>query len=74
VGGLADVVEGHGAGLAVAPEDPDGLAVALNRLVADRGERERLGAAAARAARGEFSWDEVARRHMELYRSLAGPG
>jgi glycosyltransferase involved in cell wall biosynthesis len=73
VGGLADVVEGHGAGLAVAPEDPDALAEALNRLVADPGERERLGAAAARAARGEFSWDEVARRHLELYRSLARP-
>jgi glycosyltransferase involved in cell wall biosynthesis len=74
VGGLPDVAEHYGAGLTVAPEDPEALAQALNRLVDDPEERGRLGAAASAAARGDFSWDEVARRHLELYRSLARPG
>jgi glycosyltransferase involved in cell wall biosynthesis len=32
--------------------------------------RDRLGAAALAAARGPYSWDEVARRTLELYERI----
>jgi glycosyltransferase involved in cell wall biosynthesis len=71
VGGLPELADLHGAAVAVPPEDADALGEALARLVADPAERERLAAASARVARSEYSWEEVARRHLELYRDLA---
>jgi glycosyltransferase involved in cell wall biosynthesis len=70
VGGLPELADRHGAAVAVPPDDPEALAGAIASLLRDRAERERLAAAAARAARTEYSWDEVARRHLELYRDL----
>jgi glycosyltransferase involved in cell wall biosynthesis len=70
VGGLAELADRHAAAVAVPPEDPDALARAMAGLVADPGERARLAAAAERAARTEYSWDQIASRHLELYRDL----
>jgi glycosyltransferase involved in cell wall biosynthesis len=53
--------------LAVAT-DPAVIAARLQSLAADRGERERLRAAAASLAAGR-TWPEVARRHLDLYGS-----
>ena len=71
VGGFPEVAA-QGAATLVAPGDAVALAAELRRLLADRGARERLGAAALAAADGRYSWDAVAREHLELYRSLAG--
>ena len=71
VGGLPELAERHGAALVVPPENPDALAAAIAGLVADPERRARLAAAAERAGRTEYSWDEVARRHLDLYRELA---
>jgi starch synthase len=54
----------------VPPGDPAALAVALNELIADPGERVELGAHAAAAAAGPYSWDEVARQTLALYEEL----
>jgi glycosyltransferase involved in cell wall biosynthesis len=70
VGGFTEVAEEHGAARLVAPGDAAELAGALNELIADDAERTRLGQAAARAAATHYSWDDVARRHVELYREL----
>jgi glycosyltransferase involved in cell wall biosynthesis len=70
VGGLPEIADRHGAALAVPPEDPDALGDAIARLVQSPEERGRLAAAAERAARTEYSWDDVARRHLGLYREL----
>jgi glycosyltransferase involved in cell wall biosynthesis len=70
VGGFSELAERHGAASLVPPGDPDALAAELNRLLADDGERERLGAAALRAAEGAYSWDSVAERTLALYRDL----
>ena len=70
VGGFPEVVGEHGAGRLVAPGDAAALAGALAELVARPAERERLGAAALAAAQGPYSWDEVARRTLDLYRRL----
>jgi glycosyltransferase involved in cell wall biosynthesis len=51
-GESAALVEGAGAGLAVAPEDPVALAAAFRTLAGDKRSRERMGAAG-RAAVGE---------------------
>jgi len=46
----------------------------LGDLVGDPAERERLGAVAARAAATDYSWDDIARRHVDLYRELLARG
>jgi glycosyltransferase involved in cell wall biosynthesis len=73
VGGFTEVGERHGAARLVPPGDPAALADALNQLIGDPAERERLGAAAARAAADEYSWDAIARRTAELYAELLRP-
>jgi len=70
VGGFTEVGERHGAARLVPPGDASALAAALNELIRDPGERQRLGQAAARAAATHYSWDDIARRHMDLYRDL----
>ncbi len=84
VGGIPEVVvEGETGvlvavelqpGLAFEPVDPHGfssdLANALNRLLADPAERERMGQAGRARVEREFAWDAIARQTQELYRSL----
>ena len=70
LGGFIDVGEEHGAGRLVEPENPLALAEAIDSLLRDPQERERLGAAAARAAREEYSWGAVAERTLALYEEL----
>jgi glycosyltransferase involved in cell wall biosynthesis len=69
VGGFPEVAE-TGAGRLVPPGDTDALAATLAELVGDEDARAELAAAAARAAAGPFSWDEAARRTLDLYRVL----
>jgi glycosyltransferase involved in cell wall biosynthesis len=73
VGGFTELGERHAAARLVPPGDSAALAQALNHLVADADERNRLGQAAARAAATHYSWDDIARRHMDLYRELLAP-
>jgi glycosyltransferase involved in cell wall biosynthesis len=59
VGGLEDLVVDGETGLLVPPRDPPALRAALERLLADRELRRRLGAAARTRARTKFSWERV---------------
>ena len=43
---------------------------AIERLLGDPRERERLGAAARCRVERDFGWDDIARRQAELYREL----
>ena len=70
VGGFPEVAQEHGAARLVPPEDPAALAAALNELLADPAERGRLGAAAAAAAAGPYSWDRIAGQTLALYEEL----
>jgi glycosyltransferase involved in cell wall biosynthesis len=74
VGGFPEVAA-TGAARLVPPGDVDALASTLTELVDDVGARAALAQAAAAAAAGPFSWDEAARRTLDLYRELieAGP-
>lgn len=69
VGGFPEVAE-TGAARLVPPGDTGALATALEELVGDETARAELAAAASRAAAGPFSWDEAARRTLDLYREL----
>jgi glycosyltransferase involved in cell wall biosynthesis len=69
VGGFPEVAE-TGAARLVPPGDTTALTATLEELVKDETARAELGAAATRAAAGPFSWDEAARRTLNLYREL----
>ena len=69
VGGFTEL--GDAARL-VPPGDEGALAAAINELLADPAERERLAAAATAAASGRYSWDTVAESTLALYRALLG--
>lgn len=67
VGGLPFAVrEGQG-GCLVPAGDPEALAEACGRLLADAPLRERLGRAGSRRVRGAFSWQAVAERLERRY-------
>jgi glycosyltransferase involved in cell wall biosynthesis len=70
VGGFPEVLHDHGAGLLVPPGDPSALTAALDELLRDTHERERLAAGARAAAAGPYSWDAIARSTLDLYRRL----
>ena len=68
-GGLAEV--SGDAALRFDPEDPRSIAGAIDSLLADAALRDRLIAAGRRLAAG-YTWEESARRHVELYARVAG--
>jgi len=67
VGGFAEVIEQHGAGLVVPPEDPAALAAALIEVLRDPARREAMAAASRAAADGPFSWDAIAAATERIY-------
>jgi glycosyltransferase involved in cell wall biosynthesis len=69
VGGFAEVAA-EGAARAVAPNAPRELAATLQQLLDEPAERERLAAAATKAAAGRYSWDSIARQTLTLYGAL----
>ncbi len=69
VGGFPDLGE-LGAARIVPREDPAALAEALRELLTDPDERARLAAGALAAAEGPYSWPEIGRRTVDLYRRL----
>ncbi len=69
VGGFGEVAA-TGAGVLVEPGDVGSLAAALGRLLGDEAARARLAQAAREAAAGPYSWDEAARRTLDVYRGL----
>jgi phosphatidylinositol alpha-mannosyltransferase len=59
-------------GFSVPPGDPAALAEALVELLADEDRRCRLGRAARVIAEERYSWDEVARRLVDVYERVLG--
>jgi glycosyltransferase involved in cell wall biosynthesis len=69
VGGFREVAE-QGAARLVPPGDRDALAATIAELVGSEPARAELAEAALRAAAGPYSWDDAARRTLDLYREL----
>ena len=88
VGGIPEVVVPGETGLLVPfetaagdsfePRDPDrferDLAGAIAELLADPDRRRAMGEAGRRRAVDHFGWDAIARRTVDLYRTLVPPG
>jgi glycosyltransferase involved in cell wall biosynthesis len=71
VGGHLDAIEDGVTGILVPPRDPRALREAVERLLADPGERARLGGAARAHAREAFSPDAAAAALLEAYGAAA---
>ncbi|MDB5290234.1 MAG: hypothetical protein JWL69_1475 [Phycisphaerales bacterium] len=69
VPGIEDLVEEGRTGLLVAEQSPEALAKALEVMLADLGRARRMGEEARKFAQG-YSWESVAKRHIELYQTL----
>jgi glycosyltransferase involved in cell wall biosynthesis len=75
VGGVPEVVLDGRTGVLFRPRDPEELAAALERLVAQPALRRRLGSAGRARAEEWFDLEPFRRAHLELYsRELAKRG
>ncbi len=70
-GGLSEVVEEGRTGFVVPPRQPEPLATAIGRLLADPPAAEAMGRRAMELSRTNYSWDRIAGATIGLYRSLA---
>lgn len=68
-GSIPEIVEHEVSGLLVPPEDAAALSAAIGRLDHDPALAARLGAAGREQMRAKFSWQAIARRYVELYRT-----
>jgi glycosyltransferase involved in cell wall biosynthesis len=71
VGGIPEVVMHEQTGLLVPPDDAPAFSAALARLMNDRTELARLGAAAAKRMDTDFTADRMARQFEQAYAELA---
>ncbi|MCE4027308.1 glycosyltransferase family 4 protein [Microbacterium sp. Au-Mic1] len=71
-GGAGGFVRDGEDGILVDPEDVDALAAAISRVLADPALRSKLAAAGADRV-GEFTWERVAERYLQVYTSAEGP-
>jgi glycogen synthase len=67
VGGILEVVEEGCTGLLVPPAQPEALAAALNRLLADPALARTMGQAGRRRVEAQFSWAAIAERTEQVY-------
>jgi glycosyltransferase involved in cell wall biosynthesis len=70
VGGFGEVARKHDAARLVPPEDPMALAGALSELTSDPQARLELEEKAAAAAAGPYSWSDIAKHTIRLYREV----
>jgi D-inositol-3-phosphate glycosyltransferase len=71
-GALVDAVVNDVTGYLVPPNDPRGLANAINGLLRDRFLRQSLGAAGRDRAVARYSWDRIAEDTQRMYERLTG--
>lgn len=70
VGGIPHVVDDGETGLLVPPGDPDALAAACAKLLADGDLADRMGAAGRRTAEERYAWPKLTARYLQLFRAL----
>jgi glycogen synthase len=68
-GGIPDVIEDGVNGLLVPPGDPEALARAIDRLLADRALAYRLSEGAQERAK-DYDWEVLAGRVLQVYRGI----
>jgi 2-deoxystreptamine N-acetyl-D-glucosaminyltransferase/2-deoxystreptamine glucosyltransferase len=73
VGGLANLVIDEETGLLVPPGDTAALRAAIDRLLADREARLRMGSAARERIAAHYSWERVTARTLAAYARATRP-
>lgn len=73
VGGLVDLVDDGRTGLLVPPGDPSALRAALDRLLADKTLRRRLGRAGREKILGAYAWEKVTDATVAVYEAALQP-
>jgi 2-deoxystreptamine N-acetyl-D-glucosaminyltransferase/2-deoxystreptamine glucosyltransferase len=68
-GGIPEVIEDGVNGMLVAPGEPEALARAIDRLLADRGLARRLSERAKERAK-DYDWEVLAERVLRVYRGV----
>ena len=71
--GLVDAVRDGETGHLVESGDVEALAQAMRQLLADPGERRRLGAAGRKWAE-HFTWEQIARAQEQVYETVVSAG
>lgn len=69
-GALPEVVEDERSGILVPPRDADALAGAIKRLLEDKHLRQAMGEEGRRRVERHFTWEEAARKTLEVYREV----
>jgi len=72
VGGLHEIIEQHGSGLLVVPEDAEALAGAARRLLSEPGSAAELGRRGRTLARARFGWPRYVDEIEALLRAAVG--
>jgi glycosyltransferase involved in cell wall biosynthesis len=70
IGGIPEIVEDGITGLLVEPASPAALACAINRLLADKSLRQKMGEAGYERACAHFNWERVLAEIDSVYASL----
>ena len=70
VGGVPELVEDRVTGFLVPPEDPDALAEALQKLIANPELRRRMGRAGREKALREFTLDRMLQETERVYNGI----
>jgi glycosyltransferase involved in cell wall biosynthesis len=73
VPGCRDAVEPGVTGLLVPPRDAPALAAAIEQLLADGAQRQRMGRAGRALAEREFRIERIVAAHLDVYHGLAPP-
>ncbi len=68
VGSIPEVVDDGLTGLIVPPRDSEALAKAIVMLLKDSNLRKEMGENAYKKLKTDFSWDEIAYQHIEVYK------
>jgi glycosyltransferase involved in cell wall biosynthesis len=74
VGGIPEVLIDGVTGLTVPPSDPDALAAAVLRVLADGGLAKRFAEAGRRHVEAKFTVDAMVDGTLAVYRDLVGGG
>lgn len=69
-GALPEVVENGRSGILVPPQDAGALARAIKRLLENKSLRQAMGEEGRRRVERHFTWEEAARKTLEIYREV----
>ena len=70
VGGIKEVVVDGETGFLVPPADPERLGAALSKVLVDPDLAQRMGKAGRARVLEQFTWDRIAEKTLDLYRTL----